>query len=580
MRLLVERYGLLRGLEVDFPEGITVVAGGNGSGKSSLLEAFLWAFYGDARVRLTEAEVQAEVGEFRCLRRVSDGRSEARAHGPKGEARGVREVGRLLEESGWPSLATLLATTWAKQDSGGFINLPPLQRRAFLADVMRLERWEAARARIKNDLGMFQHRHASLLGRLQGAQEERERIAALLLTLPPESQADPGPPPSSRSLAEIERLRQEHDRLTALAARREELEARFKQAQAASEALAGLRLAEEALQAQALALRELEHQAATLRREIAQAEAAALALAQAPCRDLPDLPERCRFVAQARTTDREALARELAGLEERIRGERTRLGQARDDVSARREELERLAQPYEALRRQLEQAQEAQARLPEASAALANAGDSLALERWQAASRAHLRRQELDQQRQRLEQEIAQQEIEARTLARQVELLRRIEQDFSPKGVPGYLIESALPEIEETAQAYLDALSDGYRLGFSLERERARGGSSETLDALVEQGGVSRPIEACSGGERVLVDLALRLALSRYLRGRGVYLPEVLVLDETLAPLDEENRGRVLRVLERLNEVRRLVVISHVADVRELPGHVIELGVE
>ncbi|MDQ3043572.1 MAG: hypothetical protein M3R06_00260, partial [Chloroflexota bacterium] len=83
------------------------------------------------------------------------------------------------------------------------------------------------------------------------------------------------------------------------------------------------------------------------------------------------------------------------------------------------------------------------------------------------------------------------------------------------------------------------------------------------------------PIEQFSGGERDVIALCARLALSRLIGGQAARPPGFLVLDEIFGSLDRDRRARVLEILGSLAEpdlaFRQLFIISHVDDVRASP---------
>jgi exonuclease SbcC len=79
-------------------------------------------------------------------------------------------------------------------------------------------------------------------------------------------------------------------------------------------------------------------------------------------------------------------------------------------------------------------------------------------------------------------------------------------------------------------------------------------------------------IEHFSGGERDVVALAARLALSRLIGSQAANPPSFLVLDEVFGSLDRDRRANLLDLLGSLSgsaeSFQQLFVISHVDDVR------------
>ncbi|MGI8476351.1 MAG: AAA family ATPase [Thermomicrobiales bacterium] len=83
------------------------------------------------------------------------------------------------------------------------------------------------------------------------------------------------------------------------------------------------------------------------------------------------------------------------------------------------------------------------------------------------------------------------------------------------------------------------------------------------------------PMEEFSGGERDVIALCARLALSRFIGGQAKNPPGFLVLDEVFGSLDRDRRAQVLETLGSLagtaNAFQQLFIISHVDDVRLSP---------
>jgi DNA repair protein SbcC/Rad50 len=80
------------------------------------------------------------------------------------------------------------------------------------------------------------------------------------------------------------------------------------------------------------------------------------------------------------------------------------------------------------------------------------------------------------------------------------------------------------------------------------------------------------PLEHFSGGERDIVALAARLALSRLIGSQAANPPSFLVLDEVFGSLDRDRRANLLDLMGSLagsaESFQQLFVISHVDDVR------------
>jgi len=100
--------------------------------------------------------------------------------------------------------------------------------------------------------------------------------------------------------------------------------------------------------------------------------------------------------------------------------------------------------------------------------------------------------------------------------------------------------------------------------------ERKSGGMAETLDIVVLDERGPRLYETFSGGEAMRVDLALRVGLSTLLARRASARCELLVLDETAAPLDVRGQQQFVECLARIADRFGLVLcVSHLDSLKD-----------
>lgn len=80
------------------------------------------------------------------------------------------------------------------------------------------------------------------------------------------------------------------------------------------------------------------------------------------------------------------------------------------------------------------------------------------------------------------------------------------------------------------------------------------------------------PLSQFSGGERDVIALCARLALSQFIGGQSAAPPQFVVLDEVFGSLDRQRRENLMETLQKLisesGVFRQLFVISHVDDVQ------------
>lgn len=157
-----------------------------------------------------------------------------------------------------------------------------------------------------------------------------------------------------------------------------------------------------------------------------------------------------------------------------------------------------------------------------------------------------------------------------------------IEQGFSKDGIQALLIDAAGPAISKLCNQLLE-VTFGSRFRVSLETTRSSADGKkliETLDLRVidNERGREGSIETLSGGERVVVGLALRLALCLH-HGAGAGFSQ-LFLDEMDGALDSENAERFVPLLRRamdLGGLTQIVFVSHREACQAAADHVIRV---
>lgn len=163
---------------------------------------------------------------------------------------------------------------------------------------------------------------------------------------------------------------------------------------------------------------------------------------------------------------------------------------------------------------------------------------------------------------------------ERESLALQISRYKKLERAFGKDGVPALLIEEALPEIEEKANALLDRLSNGQMsirfVTQSAYKDAKRDDLKETLDIRISDSAGVRDYEMYSGGEAFRVNFAIRIALSQTLSGRKGARLQTLIIDEGFGSQDALGRQRLI---EAINQVRgdfaKILVITHLESLRD-----------
>lgn len=181
----------------------------------------------------------------------------------------------------------------------------------------------------------------------------------------------------------------------------------------------------------------------------------------------------------------------------------------------------------------------------------------------------HLRRRQEDFKKahdQRTAIEAAVADLQAHQVDWQV-----LAQMFGREGLPTLEIDAAGPGVSDGANDLLQA-SFGGRFVVELVTQDVKAdgkGMKEVFELKVydhERGGEARDLADLSGGEQVIVDSALRLAIALWVNRRNEQPIRTVWLDETTGALDPDNAQRYLAMLRRLHAragLHHLIFVSH-----------------
>jgi exonuclease SbcC len=178
------------------------------------------------------------------------------------------------------------------------------------------------------------------------------------------------------------------------------------------------------------------------------------------------------------------------------------------------------------------------------------------------------------------EQEANRARIEARLAANRIEraCYAELADAFGKKGIPAWLIETALPELETEANRLLRQMTDGrMTLKLSTQRDKTTGdGVIETLDIDITDELGTRSYDLFSGGEAFRINFALRIALSQFLARRSGAQLETLFIDEGFGTQDEDGRNKLVEAITAVQDDFSLIlIITHIEELRDaFPVHI------
>ncbi|MGA2971858.1 MAG: SMC family ATPase [Candidatus Bathyarchaeia archaeon] len=154
-----------------------------------------------------------------------------------------------------------------------------------------------------------------------------------------------------------------------------------------------------------------------------------------------------------------------------------------------------------------------------------------------------------------------------------IPIYKILEEAFGKDGIPTAILRDLVPEVEDEASRILRELSNGrMNINFRFGRTTGRGTQTDELIIEAEDGTGKHPVTRFSGGERMRINLALRLGISEVIARRSGYKGkiETLIIDEGLGALDEEGRQATLEILRQLRQrFKKILVISHVDEVKD-----------
>lgn len=156
------------------------------------------------------------------------------------------------------------------------------------------------------------------------------------------------------------------------------------------------------------------------------------------------------------------------------------------------------------------------------------------------------------------------------------ELYQNLAQAVGKDGIQALLIEQALPEIEQEANALLEKLTDNQaHLTIESLRDLKSGKTKETLDIHISDATGIRPYEMFSGGEAFRIDFALRIALSKLLASRAGTSLQTLIIDEGFGSQDEEGLHNIMEALYKIQDhFAKIIVVSHLPYMKDqFPVH-------
>ncbi|MCC7264253.1 MAG: SMC family ATPase [Candidatus Latescibacteria bacterium] len=153
---------------------------------------------------------------------------------------------------------------------------------------------------------------------------------------------------------------------------------------------------------------------------------------------------------------------------------------------------------------------------------------------------------------------------------REVWIYQQLAAALGKDGIQALIIESAIPEIEQEANALLSRLTDN-RIQITIEslRDLKKGGTRETLDIKIADELGERSYHLYSGGEAFRTDFALRLALSKVLARRSGARLRTLIIDEGFGTQDNQGIEYLVEAIQEISkDFDKVLVVTHLPEMK------------
>ncbi|MYI61440.1 MAG: hypothetical protein F4105_07205, partial [Gemmatimonadetes bacterium] len=148
---------------------------------------------------------------------------------------------------------------------------------------------------------------------------------------------------------------------------------------------------------------------------------------------------------------------------------------------------------------------------------------------------------------------------------RQAWIYQQLDKAFGKDGIQALIIENAVPQIAEEANAILARLTDNrIQVAFESLRDLKKGGTRETLDVKIADEVGERSYHLYSGGEAFRTNFALRIALSKVLAMRSGTRLHTLFIDEGFGTQDEQGLDQLIEAIQKVSEdFKKVLIVTH-----------------
>lgn len=148
-------------------------------------------------------------------------------------------------------------------------------------------------------------------------------------------------------------------------------------------------------------------------------------------------------------------------------------------------------------------------------------------------------------------------------------------QGFSSIGIPNFIIQDVLDDLQLESNNLLTLLKPGLQLSFFVEKTDGDGDQVDTLDIKYYLNGKERYYEQLSGAMRLAVAFSLKLGLSFVLQNRLGTEIKFLLLDEIDQSLDKASVDAFADIVKFFQKDFTILVITHNDRLKDKFSHAI-----
>lgn len=134
---------------------------------------------------------------------------------------------------------------------------------------------------------------------------------------------------------------------------------------------------------------------------------------------------------------------------------------------------------------------------------------------------------------------------------------------FSPSGIPTWIINTILDDLQIKSNQILAQIRPEMELSFSVVKTKGDGNLEDTLDISYRINGEEYEYAQLSGGQKVVIALTLRRAMSSVIQHRIGIDIKLLNLDEVDMQFDAEMIDSFIDIIKKWQDELTIFVISH-----------------